>query len=136
MNAQATATTAAGETAAGFRVERGPDWVFVCLDGATASRADLADGICRIVRESMAHRVVLELDGIDAVDERLARAIERIGTRVRDDGGLVRICGLSGDNLTRLRAVSPAALVPHFESRAAAVGGGGRCSAAAAARST
>lgn len=107
----------------GFRVERGPDWLFVTLDSPSASRADLAEGVCRIVQESMAHRVVLEFDQVEAVDERLARAIERIGARVRDDGGLVRICGLSGDNLSRLRAVSSATSLPHFGSRAEAVGG-------------
>jgi MFS superfamily sulfate permease-like transporter len=117
--------TAAGlrDTGGGFRVERGPDWLFVTLDPPSASRADLADGVCRVVQESMAHRVVLEFDHVEAVDERLARAIERIGARVRDDGGLVRICGLSGDNLSRLRAVSSATLLPHFGTRAEAVGG-------------
>jgi hypothetical protein len=54
---------------------------------------------------------------------RLAAAIGLIGERVREDGGLVRICGLSGDNLSRLQAVSAAATVPHFGSRAEAVGG-------------
>lgn len=127
MNDESTGAVAAGtggrDAAAGLRVERGPDWLFVALDQPAVSRSDLADGVCRLVRESMAHRVVLELDGVDAVDERLAAAIGLIGERVREDGGLVRICGLSDHNLTRLQAVSAAATVPHFGSRAEAVGG-------------
>lgn len=115
--------TGGGAPTVGIRVERGPDWLFVALDQPAVSRSDLADGVCRLVRASMAHRVVLELDGVDAVDDRLAAAIGLIGERVREDGGLVRICGLSDDNLTRLQAVSAAATVPHFGSRAEAVGG-------------
>jgi hypothetical protein len=115
--------TANGESTGGIRVERGPDWIFVALDQPTVSRSDLADGVCQLVRTSMAHRVVLELDSVDAVDDRLAAAIGLIGKRVREDGGLVRICGLSDENLTRLQAVSAAATVPHFGSRAEAVGG-------------
>jgi hypothetical protein len=123
LTAAVAASTGGGEGTGGIRVERGPDWLFVALDEPAVSRSDLADGVCRLVRASMAHRVVLELDGVAAVDERLAAAIGLIGARVREDGGLVRICGLSGDNLSRLQAVSAAATVPHFGSRAEAVGG-------------
>jgi len=123
LTAAVAASTGGGEGIGGIRVERGPDWLFVALDEPAVSRTDLADGVCRLVRASMAHRVVLELDGVAAVDERLAAAIGLIGARVREDGGLVRICGLSGDNLSRLQAVSAAATVPHFGSRAEAVGG-------------
>lgn len=123
LTAAVAASTGGGEGTGGIRVERGPDWLFVALDEPAVSRSDLADGVCRLVRASMAHRVVLELDGVAAVDERLAAAIGLIGERVREDGGLVRICGLSGDNLSRLQAVSAAATVPHFGSRAEAVGG-------------
>jgi hypothetical protein len=123
LTAAVAASTGGGEGTGGIRVERGPDWLFVALDEPAVSRTDLADGVCRLVRASMAHRVVLELDGVAAVDERLAAAIGLIGARVREDGGLVRICGLSGDNLSRLQAVSAAATVPHFGSRAEAVGG-------------
>lgn len=123
LNGAVADGTGGGESTGGIRVERGPDWLFVALDQPAVSRGDLADGVCRLVRASMAHRVVLELDGVEAVDERLAAAIGLIGERVREGGGLVRICGLSGDNLIRLHAVSAAATVPHFGSRAEAVGG-------------
>lgn len=123
LTAAVAASTGGGEGTGGIRVERGPDWLFVALDEPAVSRSDLADGVCRLVRASMAHRVVLELDRVAAIDERLAAAIGLIGERVREDGGLVRICGLSGDNLSRLQAVSAAATVPHFGSRAEAVGG-------------
>lgn len=109
--------------AGGVRVERGPDWLFLAIDRPAVDGGDLAEGICRLVQASMVHRVVLELDRIDAVDERIAEAIGRIGTRVQEDGGIVRICGLSDENLSRLQGVSAAASLPHFGSRAEAVGG-------------
>ena len=51
----------------GIRVERGPDWLFVGLGSDAVERGDLADGVCRLVQESMAHRIVLELDRVQAV---------------------------------------------------------------------
>jgi hypothetical protein len=69
--------------------------------------------------------VVLELDHVENVDEALGGVIGEIGTRVRDAGGLIRICGLSGPRLSRLRSVAAAANVPHFDTRSDAVGGRG-----------
>lgn len=116
-------STECPDGAGGVRVERGPDWLFLAIDRPAVDGGDLAEGICRLVQASMVHRVVLELDRIDAVDERIAEAIGRIGTRVQEDGGIVRICGLSDENLSRLQGVSAAASLPHFGSRAEAVGG-------------
>lgn len=123
MSGDGGGTATDGDEAGAIRVERGPDWLFVGLGQGAARRDDLAEGVCRLVQASMAHRVVLELDEVESMDERLAEAIAAIGTRVRGEGGLVRICGLSDANLSRLQSVSAAALVPHFGSRVEAVGG-------------
>lgn len=123
MSGDGEGTATDWDEAVAIRVERGPDWLFVGLGQGAARRDDLAEGVCRLVQASMAHRVVLELDEVESMDERLAEAIAAIGTRVREEGGLVRICGLSDANLSRLQSVSAAALVPHFVSRVEAVGG-------------
>jgi len=113
----------------GVAVERGPDWLFLRLEAPPGSRpaegGHLAERICDMIRESHAHRVVLELDRVQSIDDDLIGAIAAVGTRVRDDGGLIRVCGLSQPNLQRLRTTVQESGLPHFDSRLAAVGGRG-----------
>ena len=109
--------------------ERGPDWLFVRLatrDAGPAEKVDLAEAIWDMIREHHANRVVLELDRIDSIDEPLIEAIAEIGSRVRQEGGLIRACGLSQTACERLEKAS-AAGVPHFGSRSEAVSPRGWC---------
>lgn len=109
-----------------IEVERGPDWLFVRVaGGAVAGQGELTSSVWETIREHGASRVVLELDHVEAVDEALGGAIGELGTRVRDAGGLIRICGLNGHQLSRLRSMAAAASVPHFDTRSDAVGGRG-----------
>jgi MFS superfamily sulfate permease-like transporter len=113
----------AGDSGCGLGVERGPDWLFVRLDPfGGGQRERLAESVWETIQEHGASRVVLELDGVQAVNEPLRAAIAEIGSRLRDAGGLVRICGLSEAELSKLRSLPAAAAVPHFGSRAEAVG--------------
>jgi anti-anti-sigma regulatory factor len=108
-----------------LRVERGPDWLFVRLDGdlCRAGRPEpaLADGIWEALQENHAHRVLLEFDQVEAIDDDLIATITALASRVRSAGGLMRLCGLSEVDLRTLRARG-GANVAHFPSRAAAVG--------------
>lgn len=115
-----------GRAGVALEVERGPDWLFVRVAGGpTGGSADLTASVWETIREHGASRVVLELDHIDMIDEALGGVIGELGTRVRDAGGLIRICGLTEPKLTRLRRVAAAASVPHFDTRGDAVGGRG-----------
>jgi MFS superfamily sulfate permease-like transporter len=69
--------------------------------------------------------VVLELDRVQSIDDDLIGAIADVGTRVRDEGGLIRVCGLTQPNLQRLRTTVQESGLAHFDSRTAAVGRGG-----------
>ncbi|MGI9176394.1 MAG: hypothetical protein ACR2IT_00885 [Pirellulales bacterium] len=120
----------------GVTVERGPDWLFLRLEAPAGApsgvpgaengyRGRLADRICDMIRESHAHRVVLELDRVQSIDDDLIGAIADVGTRVRDEGGLIRVCGLTQPNLQRLRTTVQESGLAHFDSRTAAVGRGG-----------
>ena len=109
-----------------MRIERGPDWLFVRLEGdarrtAVSPEPALADGIWEALQENHAHRVLLELDQIDAIDDDLIATITSLASRIRSAGGLMRLCGLSEVDLRTLRARG-GANVAHFDSRAAAVG--------------
>jgi MFS superfamily sulfate permease-like transporter len=113
-------------------VERGPDWLFLRLeappDASVAPGNEsgrLADRIWDMIRESHAHRVVLELDRVQSIDDDFIGTITDVGGRVRDEGGLIRVCGLSPPNLNRLRTSLQGSGLPHFDSRSAAVGGRG-----------
>ena len=109
--------------------ERGPDWLFVRLaTGETepAEKIDLAEAIWDMIREHNANRVVLEFDRVDSIDEPLIGAIAEIGSRVRQEGGLIRACGLSQKDCDRLEKAS-ASGVPHFRSRSEAVSPRGWC---------
>jgi MFS superfamily sulfate permease-like transporter len=120
----AEACAAQGDGGWDVAVERGPDWLFLRLahDGAKAGREPLADRLLGMIRVNHAHRVVLELDRVRSIDDTLIDALAAVGSRVRDDGGLVRVCGLSDGDLRRLRSSDRASDLPHFESRSAAVG--------------
>ena len=117
------------------RVERGPDWLFVRLETASGDAAGMPDGalaagIWRLLEEHRARRLVLELDDVRAVDDRLVDVIADLGGRLGRDGGLLRVCGLSEENLARLRSAGPTREVAHFASRSEALGtrrGGPSC---------
>jgi MFS superfamily sulfate permease-like transporter len=115
----------------GVAVERGPDWLFLRLESppgmpANAGCERLADRIVAMILENHAHRVVLELDHVNVIDDDLIGMIADVGARVRGHGGLIRVCGLSQPNLSKLRSSSDAGSLAHFDSRLAAVGGRGR----------
>lgn len=108
------------------RVERGPDWLFVRLeaagDGPTLAEPELADALWGMLRANQTHRVVLELDSVESLDDGLIDAIVKLGARVQEEGGLIRVCGLREPNLAKLRACRRAEGIPHFESVPEAVG--------------
>lgn len=108
-----------------LHIERGPDWLFVRLDGdlcrAGQPEPALADGIWEALQENHAHRVLLEFDRVEAIDDDLIATITALASRIRSAGGLMRLCGLSEVDLRTLRARGGAS-VAHFASRAAAVG--------------
>lgn len=110
----------AGAGGTALEIERGPGWLFVQVGAGAGGK--LAESVWETIREHGASRVVLELDRVERVDETLDRAIADLGTRVRDAGGLIRICGLRPAMLSKLRSVGPAGGVPHFDNRSDAVG--------------
>jgi len=105
-------------------VDRGPDWLFLRLErgGPHGAECPLADRLMQIIRVNHAHRVVVEFDGIDPLDDAILDAIAVVGSQVRDHGGLIRVCGLSAGGVRRLESSDQAGDLPHFESRSAAVG--------------
>jgi hypothetical protein len=109
-------------------VERGPEWLFVKLfppeTDAPRRGGDLGHALWNVAREHGTNRMVVELDGIGQVDDRLLEGLEALARLILREGGLVRLCGLDGPNLERYESCRLAEHLPHFSCRCEAVGAG------------
>lgn len=121
MTAQGNAGKRAAERC--LTVERGPDWLFVRIEGDERHGRPLSETVWAMLRENLTNRIVLEMDSVASVDEHLLSEISSLGRRIQADGGLIRICGLSDENLSRLKSSPVATHVPHFKCRTDAVRG-------------
>lgn len=116
-------TANAEGNAGNLSVERGPDWLFVRIEGDERHGRPLSETVWSMLRENLTNRIVLEMESVASVDEHLLSEISSLGRRIQADGGLIRICGLSDENLSRLQSSPAAAHVPHFKCRTDAVRG-------------
>ena len=91
------------QTAHGWEleIERGPNWLFVRPHDAESNAAadpddiqPLGEVVWALLEQNFAHRLVLELDLIKRLDERLIHELIWLEKRIHADGGLMRICGL------------------------------------------
>ncbi len=109
-------------------LERGPDWLFVKLfpteTDAPRRGGDLGHALWNVAREHGTNRLVVELNGVERVDEGLLEGLDVLLQLVARDGGLLRICGLWGANLDRYESCRLAEHLPHFSCRYEAVGAG------------
>jgi anti-anti-sigma factor len=90
-----------------LEVERGPDWLFVKLGDRVPADSDtpsLADEIWSILDRHFVYRVVLQLDRVRALDRDLLREVVRLYRRIRQHGGMMRLCGLSAQHHRMLEA--------------------------------
>lgn len=107
-------------------VTRGPDWLFVRLRVSSPDWLDasgLSQSLWAILEQQFARRLVLELDELPHLSSSLLGELVRLSKRVRAKGGLIRLCGLSEENLEMLQLMRLDGCFPHFSSRADAVKG-------------
>ena len=117
---------AAGLLRAGLlrNVERGPDWLLVKL----ASNADggegwaaLADLLSSLSSQHFTYRLVLDCDEIGLLDSALMGQLLLLERRMRDQGGLLRLCGLSEASQQALHQCRLDGRLPHFATRTQAI---------------
>lgn len=104
-------------------VERGPDWLFVKLKQSPSLSADvgqLAEKLWSMLGEHFIYRLVLELDGVP-LDSQLVDQLALLQQRIQQQGGLLRLCGLSQQDLKLLRARQLDARLPSYCCREDAV---------------
>src|SRR5262245_33284977 len=83
-------------------VERGPDWLFVhphCASPDVAGTASLGEHLWALLEQNFSHRLVLELSDIGQLTSQLVSQLLWLEKRIHGRDGMLRLCGLSEDNL-------------------------------------
>ncbi len=112
-----------------FEVERGPDWLFVRprrCDSSSGEETSFSEQVWALLAQHFAHRLVLELDALEPLDDELVAQLVDLEKRIHLEDGMMRICGLSGEAASRWRQRGPDAHFPCFRDRAEAVMAYGR----------
>ncbi len=94
-------------------VERGPGWLIVRpMPHAADAREEssLADAVWSLLDQHFTYRVVLEMDQFGALSSHLIGQLILLHKRVRQHGGIVRLCGLS-------RTAEGALAISHLDTR-------------------
>jgi anti-anti-sigma factor len=105
-------------------VERGPDWLLVKLHCDPEHLDDdppLAERIWDLLTQHMTHRLVLECNEIDHLHSSLIGQLVLLHKRLTTQDGVMRLCGLSPENMMVLRACRLEDRFPAYESRDEAV---------------
>jgi anti-anti-sigma regulatory factor len=92
-----------------LEAEQGPDWLFVRLHAPLhdeGSGGHLAEEICHMMQQQFTRRVVLELNEIVKLNHSLIEELLDLQQRVCDQGGTLRVCGLS-DHLQEVLGTYP-----------------------------
>lgn len=115
------------QLATGWHVEltdRGPDWLFIRLhvDGDSYYEVpDIADRIWSVVQQHFVYRVVLEMDELEFLSSHIIGQLVMVQKRVLQNGGTLRLCGLSPSCQEVLRICRLITVLPPYESRSDAV---------------
>ena len=107
-------------------VERGPDLLFVRvrnLDLADSDSPPLAERIWCLLQQHFTHRLVLELDDAGVLSSSLIGELVQLYRRIEEHDGVLRLCGLSPDNLQLLHACRLDERLPPYTDRHEAVMG-------------
>jgi len=105
-------------------IERGPDWLFVRLqkpefeaDGAPP----LADSLWELLQQHFVRRLVVEMDQVEWLPSYLVGQLVLLHRRVCQEGGVMRLCGLTPANREVLRSLRLENRFPYFADRDEAV---------------
>jgi len=104
-------------------VDRGPDWLFIRLRPDLTQLDDIADRLWALMNQHFIHRVVLEMHEVDFLPSMLMGQLVMLHKRVLQDGGALRLCGLSPECADALHLCRLDQALPHFECREDAVNG-------------
>lgn len=114
------------ELGSGWTVEidRGPDWLFICLQGHEpfdAAGIELAARVWQLVDQEFVNRLVLEMDNVPILRSELVGELVRLHARITSNGGIMRISGLSDANFAVLQSSRLEDRFPQYQDRREAV---------------
>jgi anti-anti-sigma factor len=82
-------------------VERGPDWLIVTVHRTESEIDDsppLADRLWSLLGQHLTHRLVLELHEVPILTSHFIGQLIDLYRRIREQEGVMRLCGLSAYN--------------------------------------
>jgi len=107
---------ALNSTGYGFEVERGPEWLLIRVRGddgdagLAEAPSDLDEQVWELAGRHFTYRVVLELDLVQHVEDKVIGQLTRLNHRFLEHDGVLRICGLSAENRDALAQLGHAEL--------------------------
>jgi anti-anti-sigma factor len=107
-------------------VDRGPGWLLVRVRSSDPDACDtppLADQVWSLLSRHFIYRLALELDEVELLHSFLLGQLVLLDKRVRQRGGLMRLCGLSSFNQQVLRTHGLDVRFPTYDDREEAVMG-------------
>ena len=107
-------------------VDRGPGWLLVKLRSPDPDACDappLADELWSLLSRHFVYRLALELDEVELLHSHLLGQLVLLDKRVRERGGMMRLCGLSSFNQRVLRLHGLDVRFPLYDDREEAVMG-------------
>ena len=110
-----------------LQLDRGPNCLFVRLcpeAGQGCDDAELSQRLAALLDEHFTNRLVLEMDQVDLLNSLLLGQLADLSNRMRTQGGMIRLCGLSPFNQGVLRTTRLDRRLPHYANRREAVYGG------------
>ncbi len=85
-------------------VHRGPNWLFVRLTNEQAAEPqELIEELRDICAKHFIYRLVLELDQLEGISDRLGRRLAELDQRLASRGGALRLCCLNAACEQQLR---------------------------------
>jgi anti-anti-sigma factor len=113
-------------TATGWEleVERGPGWLIVkiCNPEIVGDESpSLAESLWSLLEQHFTYRLVLELDRIRLLNSYLIGQLIEVYRRIREQDGVLRLCGLSVYNRRVLRTCRLDDRLPIYDDRREAV---------------
>jgi anti-anti-sigma factor len=109
-----------------MEVDRGPGWVFVRLEGDEGNGwqgGGLAAALWNVMQQHLTNRLILEMDHVAMLRSSLLGELVMLHKRIHNNGGLLRLSGLSDSNRKVLQCSRLEDVLPVFACREAAVMG-------------
>lgn len=107
-------------------LDRGPGWLIVKLygpDGNDADATGLAECLTTMMRQEFKERLLLELEHLQAMPLDLVRELGLLRDELKRQGAVLRLCGMTPENESRLCENDFSQRFTHYRDREAAIAG-------------